>query len=61
MQAALEHISQRYRVSGDALPRFSKPPRQVDGAQPGPLLIVAIIGIESGFNRLPRVQWARKV
>lgn len=51
MQAALEHISQRYRVSGDALaPIFEA--AQASGRERSldPLLIVAIIGIESGFN-----------
>lgn len=51
MQGALDYVKRRYRVSADAvLPVFEM--AQVIGKERriDPLLIVAIIGIESGFN-----------
>lgn len=51
MQGALDYVTRRYRVSPDALmPVFEV--AQVVGQERriDPLLIVAIIGIESGFN-----------
>lgn len=51
MKAALDHVSQRYRVSPEALqPVFEAaqvvaPKRQLD-----PLLIIAVISVESRFN-----------
>lgn len=53
MRGALDYVSRRYRVSQKALlPIFEA--AQLTGRQHGldPLLIVAIIGIESGFNPL---------
>ena len=51
MRAVLEHVTQRYRVSPEALgPIFEA--AQLTGRERSldPLIIVAIIGIESGFN-----------
>ena len=51
MQGALDYVTRRYRVSPDALmPVFEV--AQIVGQERriDPLLIVAIIGIESGFN-----------
>lgn len=51
MRAALDYVAHRYRVSADALgPIFQA--AQVAGRdlRLDPLLIVAVIGIESGFN-----------
>lgn len=51
MQGALQYVARRYRVSIDALqPIFSAV--QVTGRELNldPLLIVAVIGVESGFN-----------
>jgi hypothetical protein len=53
MRGALDYVTRRYRVSQEALlPVFEA--AQATGKQRGldPLLIVAIIGIESGFNPL---------
>lgn len=53
MRAALDHVAKRYRVSATALePVFAA--AQTTGRQLNvdPLLIIAIIGIESGFNPL---------
>jgi Transglycosylase SLT domain len=53
MRTALEHVTRRYRVSAEALgPIFEA--AQLSGRERrlDPLLIVAIIGIESGFNPL---------
>jgi hypothetical protein len=53
MRAVLDHVTQRYRVSPDALgPIFAA--AQLTGRERSldPLIIVAIIGIESGFNPL---------
>jgi len=51
MQGALEYVKRRYHVSGDALlPVFEA--AQLIGAERriDPLLVVAVIGVESGFN-----------
>lgn len=51
MRAVLDHVTRRYRVSAEALgPIFEA--AQLTGRERrlDPLLIVAIIGIESGFN-----------
>lgn len=49
MSAALESVAQRYRVSPEALqPIFFA--AQTAAKDVDPLLIIAIIGIESGFN-----------
>jgi soluble lytic murein transglycosylase-like protein len=51
MRAVLDHVTQRYRVSPEALgPIFEA--AQLIGRERSldPLIIVAIIGIESGFN-----------
>lgn len=49
MLAALDYVSQRYRVAPDALkPVFSAAAESAKGLDP--LLIIAVIGIESGFN-----------
>lgn len=53
MRGALDYVTRRYRVSQEALlPIFEA--AQITGRQRGldPLLIIAIIGIESGFNPL---------
>jgi soluble lytic murein transglycosylase-like protein len=53
MRMALDYVSRRYHVSSEALkPIFAT--AQSSGHQLGldPLLIVAVIGVESGFNPL---------
>jgi soluble lytic murein transglycosylase-like protein len=51
MQAALDYVKGRYKVSKEAmLPLFAAVQRIAAERQLDPLLIVAIIGIESGFN-----------
>lgn len=51
MQGALNYVTRRYRVSEDALmPVFEVAQRVGLERRIDPLLIVAIIGIESGFN-----------
>lgn len=53
MQTALGYVAQRYRVSAAALVPIFEAAQTVGRAQHfDPLLIVAIIGIESGFNPL---------
>lgn len=53
MQAALSYVAQRYRVSTAALaPIFAAALAAGREQHVDPLLIVAIIGIESGFNPL---------
>jgi soluble lytic murein transglycosylase-like protein len=53
MQAALNYVAQRYRVSTTALvPVFAAIQSVGREQHVDPLLIVAIIGIESGFNPL---------
>ncbi|MFZ1445737.1 MAG: transglycosylase SLT domain-containing protein, partial [Candidatus Dechloromonas phosphoritropha] len=51
MRGALDYVSKRYRVSTEALePIFAT--AQVEGKELriDPLLIIAVIGVESGFN-----------
>ncbi len=51
MRAVLDHVTQRYRVSADALgPIFEAAQNTGRERRLDPLLIVAIIGIESRFN-----------
>jgi soluble lytic murein transglycosylase-like protein len=51
MQGALDYVTRRYRVSQEALlPVFETAQMAGRARQIDPLLIVAIIGIESGFN-----------
>ena len=51
MQGALDYVKRRYRVSPDAVtPVFEVAQRIGLERRIDPLLIVAIIGIESGFN-----------
>ncbi len=51
MRAVLDHVTQRYRVSADALgPIFEAVQNTGRARRLDPLLIVAIIGIESRFN-----------
>lgn len=51
MSAALEAAAQRYRVSPDALqPIFAAAQDAARARNLDPLLLIAIIGIESGFN-----------
>lgn len=51
MQGALDYVTRRYRVSEEALvPVFEVAQRIGKERRIDPLLIVAIIGIESGFN-----------
>lgn len=53
MQAVLGYVAQRYRVSSAALvPVFAAAQKAGRAQRIDPLLIVAIIGIESGFNPL---------
>ncbi len=53
MQGALEYVARRYHVSTDALqPIFSTVQSASRELRLDPLLIVAIIGVESGFNPL---------
>lgn len=53
MQAVLGYVAQRYRVSSTALvPVFAAAQKAGRAQRIDPLLIVAIIGIESGFNPL---------
>ncbi len=51
MQGALDFVSRRYRVAGDALlPIFSTAQAVGRDLHLDPLLIIAVIGVESGFN-----------
>ena len=51
MQAALDYVSKRYHVSNEALePIFATAQSTGKELKIDPLLIIAIIGIESGFN-----------
>ena len=51
MQGALDYVSRRYRVSTDALqPIFAAAQTVGRELRLDPLLIVAVIGVESGFN-----------
>ncbi len=51
MRGALDYVSKRYRVSNDALePIFATALATGRELKIDPLLIIAVIGIESGFN-----------
>lgn len=51
MQGALDFVSRRYRVAGDALlPIFVTAQMTGRELHLDPLLIIAVIGVESGFN-----------
>lgn len=51
MQKALDYVARRYRVSTDALqPIFATAQASGRELRLDPLLIVAVIGVESGFN-----------
>lgn len=51
MQGALDFVSRRYRVAGDALlPIFATAQAVGRDLHLDPLLIIAVIGVESGFN-----------
>lgn len=51
MQKALDLVSRRYRVAGDALmPIFAAAELTARELHLDPLLIIAVIGVESGFN-----------
>lgn len=51
MQGALDYVAKRYRVSTDALqPIFATAQAAGRELRLDPLLIVAVIGVESGFN-----------
>lgn len=51
MQGALDFVSRRYRVAGDALlPVFATAQAVGRDLHLDPLLIIAVIGVESGFN-----------
>ena len=51
MQGALDYVAKRYRVSTDALqPIFATAQTAGRELRLDPLLIVAVIGVESGFN-----------
>jgi len=51
MRGALDYVSKRYRVSTDALlPIFATAEEAGRELRLDPLLIIAVIGVESGFN-----------
>ncbi|HEX6735329.1 MAG TPA: transglycosylase SLT domain-containing protein [Azonexus sp.] len=51
MQGALDSVARRYRVAGEALlPIFAAAQLAARELQLDPLLIIAVIGVESGFN-----------
>jgi hypothetical protein len=53
MRGALEYVAKRYRVSNDALlPVFATAQAAGRDLKLDPLLIIAVIGVESGFNPL---------
>lgn len=53
MRGALEYVAKRYRVSTDALqPVFATAQAAGRDLKLDPLLIIAVIGVESGFNPL---------
>ncbi len=53
MSAALDYVSRRYRVSTEALqPIFATAQEVARDQHLDPLLIIAVIGVESGFNPL---------
>ena len=53
MRGALSYVSKRYRVSTDALqPIFATAQEAGRQLRIDPLLIIAVIGVESGFNPL---------
>ena len=53
MRAALGYVSRRYHVSTEALrPIFATAEEVAQDLQLDPLLIIAVIGVESGFNPL---------
>ncbi len=53
MRGALSYVSKRYRVSNDALlPIFATAQEAGRELRIDPLLIIAVIGVESGFNPL---------
>ncbi|HMV00346.1 MAG TPA: transglycosylase SLT domain-containing protein, partial [Rhodocyclaceae bacterium] len=53
MRGALDYVSRRYRVSTEALePVFATAQSVGRNLRLDPLLIIAVIGVESGFNPL---------
>ena len=53
MRGALDYVAKRYRVSNDALlPVFATAQAAGRDLKLDPLLIIAVIGVESGFNPL---------
>jgi soluble lytic murein transglycosylase-like protein len=53
LRAALDAVSRRYRVSASALePVFLAAQTAARNAKLDPLLVIAVIGVESGFNPL---------
>jgi soluble lytic murein transglycosylase-like protein len=51
MQAVVDYVARRYRVSGLAvMPLIKAAEESADSVGLDPLLVVAVIGVESGFN-----------